>query len=185
MNTQKQMARNTAIAVILIAALFGFEIFNFDTTRYALKYLFGELTFAGFAWGGILAFAFCGIDFAGLVRLFTPEQGRDEPNEVWLLMGAWLLGATMNAMMTWYTVSIVIANRPVSTHSVSQEDMLFYAPVFVAFMVWLTRLLFIGSNSIAAERLVGKSGQVRTTPSRPVRHPNSRSEQATLQLEER
>lgn len=177
--------RHATIAVILIAALVGFELFNFDTTRYALNHLFGELTFAGFAWGGILSFAFCGIDFAGLVRLFTPEQGRDEPNEVWLLMGAWFLGATMNAMMTWYTVSVVIANRPVSITYLTQDEVLWYAPIFVAFMVWLTRLLFIGSISIAADRLIGDTRRTPAAPARSVRHPNGRSEQSALPLEER
>jgi len=35
-------------------------------------------------------------------RLFTPEQGRDEPAEVWYLFGAWLLAAAMNAILTWW-----------------------------------------------------------------------------------
>jgi phage FluMu gp28-like protein len=43
---------------------------------------------------------FCGIDFAGIARLFTPEQGRDEPAEVWYLFGAWILAAAMNATLT-------------------------------------------------------------------------------------
>jgi hypothetical protein len=186
MNTQKQIARNFIVALILVITLIGFEIFNFDTTRYALLDWMGGLKFLGIEWATILAFAFSGIDFAGLVRLFTPEQGRNEPREVWFLTGAWLLGAVMNAILTGYTVMLAIAPRTsVAAGVIAYGDMLTYAPPFIALLVWLTRLLFIGSISIAAERLVGKPGQVQTTPSRSARHPNGRSEQTTLPLEER
>jgi hypothetical protein len=175
--------KQLAITVILIAALLAFELFNFDTTRYGLNHLFGKLTFVALDWGTILAAAFCAIDLAGLLHLFTPGQNRNESNEGWLLMGAWLLAATMNAMMTWYTVSVVIAGRPISTSTVSQEAMLFYAPIFIAMMVWLTRILFIGAISIASDRLVGKSsraGSVKTIQPRATRSANGRVEQPEL-----
>ncbi|MCI0396610.1 MAG: hypothetical protein L0332_17715 [Chloroflexi bacterium] len=158
--------RGAAVGIVLIAALIGFEIFNFDTTKYALRNLFGELRFAGLEWAAILAFAFCGIDLAGLVRMFTPQRGAAEPKEVWLLGGAWLMGATMNAMMTWYAVSLVIASRPVGIGTVSQADMVFYAPIFVALLVWLTRILFIGALSIAADRLSPSSSRTRSASRR-------------------
>ncbi|MCA9959963.1 MAG: hypothetical protein KC443_13055, partial [Anaerolineales bacterium] len=92
--------RKVMIGVILMVSLLAFEMFNFDTTQYALGNLLGDVDFLGLRWASILAIAFCSIDFAGLIRLFTPEKGADEPKEVWYLMGAWLLGATMNAIMT-------------------------------------------------------------------------------------
>ncbi|NIW43973.1 MAG: hypothetical protein GWN30_04145, partial [Gammaproteobacteria bacterium] len=80
--------RGLAFGIIIISALLAFEIFNYSTTEFALSDLLGDLEFAGIAWATILALAFCGIDFAGIARLFTPEQGADEPNEVWYLFGA-------------------------------------------------------------------------------------------------
>ncbi|MCA9983217.1 MAG: hypothetical protein KDE59_02940 [Anaerolineales bacterium] len=148
----KSSRRQLPVGIILSVALIGFEFFNFDTTKYALHHLFGELTFAGVNWAAILAFAFCGIDFAGLIRLLTPEIGRAEPKEVWLLTGAWLLGATMNALMTWYAVALVIANRPVGVGTLSQLQIQTYAPIFVAILVWLTRILFIGSLTVALDQ---------------------------------
>ena len=88
--------------VLILAALLAFELFNYSTTDYALRDLLGNLQFAGIPWATILAIAFCGMDFAGIARLFTPEQGADEPKEVWYLFGAWLLAATMNAVLTWW-----------------------------------------------------------------------------------
>ncbi|MDP2778299.1 MAG: hypothetical protein Q8O48_11715, partial [Anaerolineales bacterium] len=96
------LKRGAIFGCILISALLAFEIFNFGTTSFALQNVLGDLQFAGLRWSSILAFAFCGIDFAGIARIFTPEQGRDEPAEVWYLFGAWLLAAGFNAILTWW-----------------------------------------------------------------------------------
>ena len=103
--------RGLAFGVMIITALFAFETFNYSTTEYALADLLGGLTFASIRWSTILAIAFCGIDFAGIARLFTPEAGANETNEVWYLFGAWLLAATMNAMLTWWGVSLAIVGH--------------------------------------------------------------------------
>lgn len=144
-------ARNLFIAFVLVTALLAFEMFNFDTTRYALNSLLGDVTFAGLGWATILAVAFCAIDFAGLARLFTPEKGADEPKEVWYLMGAWLLGATMNAVMTWWAVSLTLLNHELGNEVLTREQLLQMVPIFVAVLVWLTRILFIGSLTMAGE----------------------------------
>ena len=152
----KQVAvpRSAMVGVILVVALLAFEMFNFDTTQYALRSLLGDIRFMGLGWATILAVAFCAIDFAGLARLFTPERGADEPKEVWYLMGAWLLGASMNAVMTWWAVSLTLLNHPFGNEVLSREELLRSVPVFVAILVWLTRILFIGSLTVAGEKLL-------------------------------
>ncbi len=152
--TLMRAPRHTFVALLLIAALFAFEVFNFDTTKYALSDLLGEDSLLGFSWATILGFAFCAIDFAGLVRIFTPEQDKGQHKEVWYLMGAWLLGATMNAVMTWYAVSLTLLQRPLQSSEVlTQEQLLTAVPIFVAILVWLTRILFIGALSMAGEQI--------------------------------
>lgn len=149
-----QLQRGATWGMMIIGALLAFELFNFSTTDFALRDVLGELRFLGVRWATILAVAFCGIDFAGIARLFTPEQGRDEPAEVWYLFGAWLLAAAMNAMLTWWGVSVAIAtNGNLGSSVVSSETMLKVVPIFVAVMVWLIRVLIIGTFSIAGERL--------------------------------
>lgn len=98
----RRMQRGAAWGLMIIGALLAFEIFNYSTTQFALTDVLGDLKFAGMRWASILAIAFCGIDFAGIARIFTPEQGRDEPTEVWYLFAAWLLAAGFNAMLTWW-----------------------------------------------------------------------------------
>lgn len=158
--------RKIIIGLVLLVALVAFEIFNFDTTRYALDSLLGDARFWGITWAAILAFAFCAIDFAGLSRLFTPERGRDEPKFVWYLMGAWLLGATMNAIMTWWAVNLTLLSHDLGNEVLSREQLLRAVPLFVAILVWLTRILFIGAFSVAGEQLFDWSGKHNGTQSR-------------------
>ncbi len=156
-----------AITTILIIALVAFEIFNFDTTRFALTNLLGDVTFWGVHWAAILAVAFCGIDFAGLLRIFTGGNDDTQPKEVWYLMAAWLLGATMNAAMTWYAVTLTLLSHDIGNEVVSRDVLLQVVPVFVAVLVWLTRILFIGSMSVAYEQLF----KSQPAPSAPQRTP--------------
>jgi hypothetical protein len=168
-----RIQRGLFFGILIITALFAFEIFNYSTTDFALGDLLGNLKFAGIGWSTILAVAFCGIDFAGIARLFTPEEGNKEPNEVWYLFGAWLLAATMNAMLTWWGVSIAILNhQSLGSAVVARQTLLRVVPIFVAVMVWLIRVLIIGTFSVAGDRLFSQSGRQayakRQTYARPL-----------------
>jgi hypothetical protein len=155
------------IGIILVVALVAFEMFNFDTTRYALNSLLGEIAFMGITWATILAIAFCAIDFAGLARMFTPERGAEEPKAVWYLMGAWLLGATMNAVMTWWAVSLTLLSHDFGNEVLARETLLKLVPIFVAALVLLTRILFIGAFSMAGEHLFDLAGSGRAESKQP------------------
>jgi hypothetical protein len=148
------LRRGAIFGAILIIALLSFGVFNFGTTSFALRDMLGDLTFAGVRWATVLALAFCGIDFAGVARLFTPEQGRDEPAEVYYLFGAWVLAAAFNAALTWWGVSVAMMNHTAAGGSLlGQATMVKMIPIFVAAMVWLVRVLIIGTFSVAGERL--------------------------------
>lgn len=169
-----QGSQQWLIGGILFVALVAFEIFNFDTTRYALDNLLGGVTFGRLSWSAILAVAFCSIDFAGLARLFTPEKGADEPAQVWYLTGAWLLGATMNAVMTWWAISLTLLNHPLGNEVLGREQLLTYVPIFVATLVWVTRILFIGSIAVAGDHLL-RPDSPRTSKSRTQTKSRTRS----------
>jgi hypothetical protein len=153
-----RLNRGMAFGLILLTALVAFEVFNYSTTAFALRDLLGDLEFLGIPWATILAIAFCGIDFAGIARLFTPEEGSDVPHEVWYLFGAWLLAATMNAMLTWWGVSIAILDHQSQGNLVIARDTLLrVVPIFVAVLVWLMRVLIIGTFSAAGGRLFSQA----------------------------
>ncbi|MBI2976428.1 MAG: hypothetical protein HYY33_05705 [Chloroflexi bacterium] len=165
--------RGLIVGLILVGALAAFESFNFSTTEFALADMLGDLRFSGLRWATILAIAFCGIDFAGLARLFTPDRGRTAAYsmETWYLLGAWFLGATMNAMMTWWAVSLAMMSHEFGNEILGREQLLAYVPVFVAALVWLTRILIIGTFSVAGERLFAQAEaallEVRNTAATP------------------
>lgn len=154
-----KIRRGLAWGLIILGALLAFEVFNYSTTEFALKDVLGDLKFIGLRWSTILAIAFCGIDFAGIARLFTPEQGKDEPAEVWYLFGAWLLAATMNAMLTWWGVSVAILENGnlAGTQVVNTATLTNVVPIFVAVMVWLIRVLIIGTFSVGGDRLFSQA----------------------------
>lgn len=151
----RRFNRGAAWGTMIIGALLAFEVFNFSTTQFALRDVLGDLTFAGFRWASILAIAFCGIDFAGIARIFTPEQGADEPKEVYYLFGAWFLAAAFNAILTWWGVSVAIVNHTSAAGGVviSAATMTKVVPIFVAAMILLVRVLIIGTFSLAGDRL--------------------------------
>jgi hypothetical protein len=157
------------VGIMIIGALLAFELFNFSTTEYALTDLLGQLRFAGIKWATILALAFCGIDFAGIARLFTPERKSQEPVEVWYLLGAWFLGATMNALLTWWSVSLALVNHAgLGNEIIGREALIRGVPVFVAILVWLIRVLMIGTLSLTGSKMIR-----HVTGRPPTRRPSS------------
>jgi hypothetical protein len=146
--------RGLIFGSIILVALGAFEVFNFSSTSFALRDVLGDLTFGGIRWATLLAFAFCAIDFAGIARIFTPEQGRDEPAEVWYLFAAWFLAAAFNASLTWWGVSVAVLNHSaVGGILLGQTAMIKVVPVFVAVLVLIIRVLLINTFSIAGERI--------------------------------
>jgi len=160
---------------IILSALLAFEVFNFSSTSFALQDILGDLSFGSLQWSTILAIAFCGIDFAGIARIFTPEQGRDEPAEVWYLFAAWLLAAGFNATLTWWGVSVaIIKHNAEGGILLGQQTMSHIVPVFVAGMVLLIRVLLINTFSIAGDRIFSLAEESATRSQATQYKPNYR-----------
>jgi len=146
--------RGFLFGLLLMGALLAFEAFNYGTTQYALGSLIGSLQFGAIPAATLLALAFCGMDFAGIARLLTPGRGKHQPAEVWYLLAAWVLAATMNAALTWWAVSVALLEQAsIGNEIVGREAVLRAAPLFVALLVWLIRVLMIGTFTLAGERL--------------------------------
>ena len=172
----RRFNRGATWGMMIIGALLAFEIFNFSTTQFALVDVLGDLKFMGFRWASILAVAFCGIDFAGIARIFTPEQGAEEPKEVYYLFGAWFLAAAFNAMLTWWGVSVAIVNHTSQSGGavISNETMTKIVPIFVSAMILLIRVLIIGTFSLAGDRLFTTSERRSYNEPRPVQQQSYR-----------
>jgi hypothetical protein len=82
----------------------------------------------------------------------------------------------MNASLTWWGISIAVMNHAVAGSSlVSQSTMTRAIPVFVAIMVWLIRVLIIGTFSMSGDRIFSMDA-------RPARRPSSQAARAPAAL---
>ena len=84
----------------------------------------------------------------------APGVDRATPTRPGICFGAWLLAATMNAMLTWWGVSLaVLGHETLGNAVVSRATLIRVVPIFVALLVWLIRVLIIGTFSVAGDRL--------------------------------
>ncbi len=144
-----RLDRKQSFGIMIFGALVAFEIFNYSTTEFALSDLMGSLRFAGLRWSTILALAFCGMDFAGIARLFTQEDTERESTSTWYLLGAWLIAGSMNAMLSWWAVSLaLLGHQGLGNEVIGRDALLTVVPIFVAILVWLIRILIIGNFTV-------------------------------------
>lgn len=167
LNLSARLQRNLVWGLLIAGALVAFEVFNFSTTEFAMRDLLGDLRFGGVGWATILALAFCTIDFAGIAHMFSNNTNlrAKQASETWYLFAAWLLAATMNAMLTWWGVSIAIINNGSLGNAVlGREALLQIVPAFVAVLVWLIRVLVIGTLITAGGKLFAPATDKRQMP---------------------
>ncbi len=176
------LRRGALFGLILVVALLSFELFNYGTTEFALRDLLGDLSFGFARWSTVLALAFCGMDFAGIARLMTPERTRRDPMETGYLLGAWFLAATMNAALTWWAVSLaLLSHAGLGNELVGRQALLSAVPLFVAALVWLIRVLIIGTFTLSGDRLFSQAESqpgllLRPKASRTSAQPASRAD---------
>lgn len=162
------LRKGFVFGALMLGALVAFETFNYGTTEFALTDLLGDLTFAGVRWATILALAFCAMDFAGLARLLTPGRP-GQSLEAWYLLAAWFIAAAMNAALTWWAVSVaLVSHAAVGTSVLGRETLVGVVPIFVAVLVWLIRVLMIGSFTLGGDRLFSQDNQAQTLYLRPM-----------------
>lgn len=148
-----------ATALVILLAMIAFEVFNYASTRQALTVYLGGLTILGLRWATVLAIGLCGIDLAGLARIATPEQDRDEPEFVWYLLGAWVVAALFNGWLTQVAVwDAMTANGTTSSGAYAMSWIL--AVVVVALRATLITLAsHYGDNLLWAGSVTRRSTQ--------------------------
>lgn len=150
-----RLNRKQSFGIMIFGALVAFEIFNYSTTEFALSDLLGSFRFAGLRWSTILALAFCGMDFAGIARLFTQEDGERKAPTTWYLLGAWLIAGSMNATLSWWAVSLaLIGHQGLGNEVIGRDALLTVVPIFVAILVWLIRILIIGNFTVTSGNIL-------------------------------
>jgi hypothetical protein len=160
--------QGTAFGIVIVLALVAFEVFNYSTTQFALADLLGNLRFLGIPLATVLAMAFCGMDFGGLARLFSPREQSAGRLDTWYLLSAWFLAGMMNAVLTWWSVSLAALSQPHLGNGVlTRQEVITLVPIFVAVVVWLIRILLIGTFAMEGRRLFATSASGPTSPCSP------------------
>lgn len=143
-------------------AAIAFHAFGFGAIRFALSDLLGEVGFAGMRWATLLALAFTALDLAGLLKLFVRGSENDGRLVRWYLTWAWLLGATLTAVLTWWAVSVAMLAQPAAALLLPHDLLLTWVPVAIAGGVWLVRMLAVGALAMRVE-----SGHTTAVPRAP------------------
>lgn len=157
-NYRLDVDRGKIYVALTLIGLVALEAANYATTEISLAHFFGQEEMFGIFIADFIAIAFCSMDIAGIARIFTPEQGFDEPNEVKFFFGAWVMATIVNALFTWWSAVLVVTRNPdVGNELLSRADVIFYAPIVIAITVWLSRILIIGTVSMALDRMIWKN----------------------------
>jgi len=157
---------NSLYVGIIVLALAALEIFNFNTTDFALRDILGNQGNGLLTWSMILSLALCGMDIAGIAKILASPKEESGNMSSWYLLGAWVLAAAMNAGLTWWGISVAIYNQP--AHAVMIIDPMTYVtvvPVLVAVMVWVIRVLIIGTL-VTSLNLVLEGSKQESEPAR-------------------
>ena len=145
--SRRLRANPSALFTALVAAAWlGFEFFNYAATEFALRDLIGSWGTFGLRWSTLLALAFCGMDFAGVARLFISTRAEASSRGGWYLFAAWLLAAAANTCLTWWGITVAIYNHPVEgALMIDPLTFVRVAPAAVALLLWLMRILLVGA----------------------------------------
>jgi hypothetical protein len=160
------------LGLVLLSGLVAFDLFNYDSTRFALENMIGEVRFLTLTWAQIIAFASCAIDLAGVAKIFTPEQDmRKEDPFVWVLVGVWFIAAILNAFGTWWSMVVrMTANPSLGTFMFSREELISTVPAVLASFILLIRVGLIGSVAQAGDSWLWSGKPARHTVSRNAIH---------------
>jgi hypothetical protein len=155
MKTSLKDIKDYGALLLFLLGVFLFDVFNFFTSKIALDELFSIAepvrVFSNFiSVGTVLALAACLIDFGGLVRVFTPQKRfMDEPIEIWLITGAWVLAAAYNAFLTWFVVQKAVEVADLPGVLVGYE---LPVSISVAVFVFIVRFLLVSSLAYIGDK---------------------------------
>lgn len=140
---KRKIQKGFIALILLFFGLIVFEFFNYYTSKIALDDIFsafGAVILPGgyvTSLGALLAIGAATIDIGGILRIFTPEQGKHEPAWVQSAYTFWLLASILNAGLTWWVVRLGLM-QPVRMppELVGREP---WIAVLTALFVWAIR----------------------------------------------
>ncbi|OGG01493.1 hypothetical protein A2Z33_00415 [Candidatus Gottesmanbacteria bacterium RBG_16_52_11] len=136
----------------------AFALFVFIVSSFALNNLMGEMEFAGIFMANIFAIALALLDYAGISRLYVPDDGdpRSKRYAIYLLIG-WLVCALVVWVLTWWSVLVILLDKTDFAPFIKNPEINLVAfrlaPITIAEVVFLTRILLYAAVSRSGARL--------------------------------
>ena len=153
------LKRGAIFGTILVMALVAFEVFNFSTTQFALRDMLGDLSFAGL--DGRPSWRLPSAAWISPASPASSPPSRAAMNRtrsgISSVPGCWPQAST--PLSPGGASPSPSLNHQPQARSSSAGTLTRIVPVFVAGMVWLIRVLIIGTFSIAGERLFSVAEQ--------------------------
>jgi hypothetical protein len=125
--------------LISIILFLLFELLNFSTTQYALNDILRSSLVAS-----IIAIIFCGIDLLEISMIYRQEKSDDESAFIWYKSGAWFLAASVNAILSWWGISVLMLKGGIQPDASSLMKLV---PICVAGMMLLFRVYVVNAVS--------------------------------------
>lgn len=142
--------RSNFLLKSIVVFLLLFNLFSFSSSREALIGLWGVVS-----WSNLLAFSLCAVDFAGLAKMYIPED--DRPKDAYaFLFGAWILSAIGDTFLTYLAVANQMSKTADSVlllnEIISLQAWTMYIPVAFAVLVWAIQVLLVTRLSYAVDK---------------------------------
>ena len=127
------ISRRFIKGIVLAISLFAFEVFNYDTTHMALVNWFAQANPASV---NKIVWAFCLLDLMRLTQFFGIKHSA-------FIQKIWLFGVGVNALFTWYNARMTVWQYDFGHVVLRRQQVVLYVPIFIALLVFLTRVLFV------------------------------------------
>jgi hypothetical protein len=147
-----------AIQILLIGGFISFEVFNIYTTREGLHMIMKN-NFAAV----VFAIAIASTDLGGLSRVFSARGPKTLEEKIVsvAVLGVWMLVATMNALLTWWTVQTNFEASP-PTGPASMAGSSVYMSSFISLLVLCVHMAMIYSVTVYVSMHIQRGPNVYT-----------------------
>lgn len=160
-NILRSFERRLSVASLTTAALVGLGLAAVEAARIALAYealagwfgSSGNNSLTALPLAAVLTLGLAALDAGLLLRLFIPSTaGRNDSWATWAAIGAWLLATTAVTWLGMYALTGMLSN----TKHVSDLPIADFAPVAVAVVLLVLRLLLVGALAADSKSVLGE-----------------------------
>jgi len=141
-------SRTTGTILTMLVCMAAFEIINFAITSLAFRSLLSRYTVLVLDSATWLATVVCCVDIIGILYLFLLFPGPSHNIVKRRLFSVWLLVTGLNSWLLWLGIGQAIVVHQAQTDLVINAGIMVHIiPAFIVCLVWLIRILLIGSFS--------------------------------------